>query len=197
MTFNQKSLRLVFKLWSNQNRTFDSKFLGTVLQNCVYLSVATSSWRTISSKKGFLFTIFFCFSAELLQGFGKNFTAELTKVHLLCPKEQLMENKLFGKNRPYSITTDFQRFSIEIWQEASTELPKLHIICQINHLRKNIFFEQKFNYRIFFELRVKSFGRIFETFSDVFRGSFLQKKHFFSKNHVFSQLMQKFPPDIW
>ena len=102
---------------------------------------------------------FFCFSAELLQVFGKNFTAELTKVHLLCPKEQLMEKKHFEKNRPYSITTDFQRFAIEIWQEASTELPKFHIICQINLLRKNISFERK--YRIFLGLRVKSSGRIF------------------------------------
>ena len=197
MSFKQKSLRLVFKLWANHIRNLDSKFLGTVLQNCHYLSMATSSWRTISLKKGFLFTFFFCFSAELLQDFGKNFTAELTKVHLLCPKEQLMENKLFEKNRRYSITTDFERLAIEIWQEASTELPKLHIICQINLLRTKIFFEQKFNYRSFFELRVKSFGRNFESFSDVFTGSFLEKKHFFPKNHFFSQLMQKFPPDIW
>ena len=95
-------------------------------------------------EKRVFFTIFFCFYAELLQVFGSNFTADLTKVYFICPEEELMENKLFENKRSYSIATDFQRFAFEIWQEVSTELPKLHIICQINLLKKNMFFEQKF-----------------------------------------------------
>ena len=129
--------------------------------------------------------------------FWLNFTAELTKMHFYMSKRTIDGKETYWKNTSYSKTTDCQRFDFEIWQEASTELPKLHIICQINILRKNIFFEQKFTYRSFFELRVKSFGRIFQTISDVFRGSFLKKRHFFSKNHVFSRLMQEFLPNIW
>ena len=185
MSFKQKSLRLVFKLWANHIRTFDSKFLGTVLQNCDYLSIATSSWRTNSLKKGFLFTILFCFSAELLQDFGENFTAELTKVHLLCPKEQLMENKLFEKNRPYSKTTDFQRLAIEIWQKASTELPKLHIICQINHLRKNIFWAEVYLQKFFRTASEKFWLEFWNLFRCFQRKFFTEKTFLFKKSCLF------------
>ena len=127
--------------------------LQIVVQNNVFMT-------NIFFGKRVFFTVFW-FSAELLQVFGSNFTADLTKVHFICPEEQLMENKLFESKRSYSIATDFQQFAFEVWEEVSTELPKLHIICQIYILRKNIFFERKFNYRSFLGLRVKSFVRIF------------------------------------
>ena len=83
-----------FRFWTLSN-TYSDFWLESFAQyfhNCNYVSIATSSSKTFSLKKVF-FQIFFRFYAEFFLVLVRNFTAELTKVHFLCPKDISSEKK--------------------------------------------------------------------------------------------------------
>ena len=175
---------------------FPLEVFGNDFQNCNYLSKATSSWRTFSLKKGFFSQSssvskqnFSRFSVKILQ-------QSWQKCILYVQRNNWWKTNLLKK----SILLNSYGFSaICFWDLTSfNRVAKTsHYLPNQPFVEKN-FFEQKFTYRICFGLRVKSFSRIFEHFPMFTEEVFLEKRHFFSKNHVFSRLLQKkFLADNW
>ena len=65
---------------------------------------------------------------EFYPGFGKNFKAELTKIHFTSLQEFFMENKFLRKyNSPNAY--GFWAISLGDWAQKSTELSKMHFMC--------------------------------------------------------------------
>ena len=125
------------KLFGRPRRRFWARF--PELQSRVHSNVFIKN--NVFEKKIFLFLLLFL--GGVFPYFRRKFYSTVDKSAIFMSEGTIDGKQFFRKNRSYSITTDFQQFAFEIWQEASTELPKLHNICQINLLRKNIFFEQK------------------------------------------------------
>ena len=72
MSFKQKSLRLVFKLWANHFQTFDSKFLGTISRTAI-----TCPWERLHEEQFLWAKSFFSQSSSVSK---QNFSVFLVKI---------------------------------------------------------------------------------------------------------------------
>ena len=161
---------------------FRLEVFGNDFKNCNYLSIATSSWRTFPLKK-----VFFPHSSSV---FKLNFSVFLAKIlqqiyHrciLYVPRNNWW-NTTFWKKRYYSMTTDFQRFAFEIWQEASTDLPKLHIICKTIFWGKTFFSNKRLITDFFSDCEWKVSAGVFKNFPT------FSEEVFYRKNISFQNIM--------
>ena len=173
LSFKHKCLRLVFKYWANH--IFRLEVLWNDFQNYNCLSIATSSWRTFSLKNGFFSRSSSVFKRNFSRFLGKILQQSWQKCNLYVQRNNWWTTNFLIKQ----ILRDNYRFSAICFWDLTRSFNRVAKTSQYmpnQNFEENHFFEQKFNYRKFFGMRVKSFGVIFETFSDVFRGSFFQKK---------------------
>ena len=188
MSFKQKVLRLVFRLWAKPIRTFDSKFLGTIFRtDCNYVSIETSSWKLFSLKKRYFFPNLLLFLSGIFSCFRRTFYGRVDKSAFYMSEGHFMENKLFEKVK---LLKFYGFWAICFWDLAWS----FNRVAKISHFvlvlgdffEEKLFFWKKFHYIIFFGLRAKSYRPDFLNNFRRFRRKFLTEKTFlFEKSCLF------------
>ena len=176
---------------------FRLEVFGNDFKNCNYLSIATSSWRTFPLKK-----VFFPHSSSVFKRKFSVFSAKIL--------QQIWHKCILYVPRNNWCKTNFLKIKdLTQWLRIFSGLllrfdKKLQQSCQNFTLyTKSTFWGKTFNLNkslltdFFSDCERKVSARFFKHFPTFSEEVFYRKKHFFSKNLVFSRLMQKNLPDIW
>ena len=126
--FLNSFFKIIPELSKNHSDSWREIF-GRDIQNCKYVFIATSSWKTFSLKKGLFFLYLLLFLSGTFFRFLSKLPRQSWQKCTIVVQKNIHVKQTFWKKRPHLLITDFERFPFEIWPELPTELPKLHIIC--------------------------------------------------------------------